>query len=229
LSNKLGEEKNIFYFNACGQVNTEKTLTLAIQRARELGIRKMVVASETGLSALKAAEALKDSETSLIVVTSASGTKVEGTAIGDLKIGIQDKEIWNKLEGNGTKIVRATDPFYNIGAVFEHNGIPTLTTIIRLCLKMISSGTAVAVAATLMATDNGLLEEGEEVVAVAGSWIGLDTALVVRATNAVNMFKRGGLQIKEIVCKPRNPAYSWPVDQKEWVGDLEPYKRFAER
>lgn len=159
MSTKFGEAKNIFYFNVCGQVNTEKALALAIQRARELEINKLVVASETGLSALKAAEMLQDSKISLIVVTSAADTKVEDTVIGDLKIGIQDREVWHKLEKSGAEIVRSTDPLYSIGAVFEQQGVPTLATTVRLCLKMISAGTSVCVAATLMATDNGLLKE----------------------------------------------------------------------
>ena len=229
MDDSLGELKNIFYFNVCGQINTEKTLGLAIQRAHELNIKRLVVASETGLSALKAADMLQNSGINLIVVTSAAGTKIQNTIIGDLKIGIPDKEIWDQLEKNGAKIVRATDPLYNIGAALEHKGAPTLETIIRLCLRMISSGTAVCVTATLMATDNGVLGEGEEVVAVAGSWIGLDTALVVRAANSVNLLKAEAMQIREIICKPRNPAHSWPINQKDWVGDLRLYEKFTER
>lgn len=227
LTNNLGKFKDTFYFNVCGQVDTEKALELAIQRASELNIKKLVVASETGLSALKAVNLLRDSGISLIVVTSAAGTKIENSIIGDLRIGIPDKRIWDQLEKNGAKIVRATDPLYNIGATLEHKGVPTLATLVRLSLKMISSGTAVCVTATLMATDNGVLREGEEVVAVAGSWVGLDTALVVRAANSVNFLKAGAMQIREIICKPRNPAYSWPVNQKDWVGDLKPYEAFA--
>jgi len=229
MSDNLGKLKSIYYFNVCGQINTEKTLELAVQRACELGIKKFVVASETGLSALKAAAMLQDSEIDLIVVTSAAGTKVENTAIGNLRIGIPDKKIWDHLEKSGARIVRATDPLYNIGAALEHIGAPTLATIIRLCLKMLSSGVAVCIGATLMATDNGLLREGEEVIAVAGSWVGFDTALVLRATNSVNLLKAGAMQITEIVCKPRNPMYSWPVNQKDWIGDLKPYERFAEK
>jgi len=44
----------------------------------------------------------------------------------------------------------------------------------------------------------------------------------------VNFLKAGATQIREIVCKPRNPAYSWPVNQKDWVGDLKLYEDFAE-
>jgi len=229
MSDSLGELKNVFYFDVCGQINTEKTLKLAIKRANELNIKKLIVASETGLTALKAVEMLRGSGINLLVVTSAAGTKVENTVIGDLRIGIPDREIWNQLEMGGAKIVRATDPLYNVGAALEHRGVPTLATLVRMCLRMISSGTAVCVTAVLMATDNGVLTEGEEVVAVAGSWVGLDTALVVRAANSVNLLKRGAMQIKEIICKPRNPAYSWPINQRDWVGNLEPYKKFAEK
>jgi len=229
MSNSLGALKNTFYFNVCGQINTEKTLKHAIQRAHQLNIKKLVVASETGLSALKAADMLQNSGINLIVVTSAAGTKIENTIIGDLRIGIPDKKIWDQLEKNRARIIRATDPLYNIGAAWEHKGVPTLATIIRLCLKMISSGTAVCVTATLMATDNGILSEGEEVVAVAGSWIGLDTAVVVRATNSVNLLKTGAMQIREIICKPRNPTHSWPINQKDWVGNLKLYERFTKK
>ncbi len=228
MSNNSGELKDVFYFNVCGQVNTEKTLKLAVQRAHQLDIKKLIVASETGLSALKAAEILRGSGINLIVVTSASGTKIENTIIGDLSIGIPDKAIWNRLEENGARIIRATDPLYNIGADLERKSVPTLATLIRLCLGMISSGTAVCVTATLMATDNGVLSEGEEVVAVAGSWVGLDTALVVRVANSINLLKAGAMQIREIICKPRNPAYSWPINQKDWLGDLKLYEKFTE-
>ena len=228
MTHNLGKSEEIFYFNACGQINTEKTLELAIQRANELHIKKLIAASETGLSALKAVDMLRGSEINLIVVTSAAGIKIENTIVGDLRIGIPDQRIWNRLEGNGAKIVRATDPLYNIGAALEHKGVPTLATLVRLSLKMISSGAAVCVTATMMATDNGVLREGEDVVAVAGSWVGLDTALVVRAANSVNFLKAGAMQIREIICKPRTPAYSWPVNQKDWVGDLKLYEEFAE-
>jgi len=94
------------------------------------------------------------------VVTSAAGTKIENTVIGDLRIGIPERKIWNQLEESDTKIVRATDPLYNVGAALEHKGVLTLATMIRFCLGMISSGTAVCVTAALMATDNGVLSEG---------------------------------------------------------------------
>ena len=228
MGKRLGVSKSVFYFDVCGEVNTVKALELAVERARELGVKRLVVASETGLSALKAVKVLKGSGVELVVVTSAAGTKIENTVIGNLKIGISDRKIWDKLESSGAVIVRATDPLYNVGAFLEHKGVPTLGALVRLCLRLVSAGAAVCVGAVLMATDNGVLREGEEVVAVAGSWIGLDTAVVIRAANSVNLFKLKAVEIREIICKPRNPWYSWPVDQKDWVGDLSVYEEFTE-
>jgi hypothetical protein len=171
---------------------------------------------------------LKGSGIDLIVVTSAAGTEVKSTVIGNLKIGISDKNIWNQLNKAGARIVRATDPLHNIGAALEQKGMPTIVMLIRRSLGMVSSGTAVCVGATLMAMDSGLLKKGQEVVAAAGSWVGLDTAIVVTAANSVDMLKEEAPQIREIICKPRNPCHSWPVNQKDWVGNLKPYLEFAE-
>ena len=44
--------KEIVYFIYCGEVNTAKTLRLARDRCEALGISTVVVASETGQSAL---------------------------------------------------------------------------------------------------------------------------------------------------------------------------------
>jgi hypothetical protein len=216
-----GTEKSIYYFDFCGEQNTETVLKLAQKRAEDLNIKKVVVASETGESALKAMDIL---DTEIIVVTSALGTKVEHTGMGDLLIGIPDHTIFKELEKKCT-MVRGTDPFHNINAPFR-----TMTNekVIRAILHCISSGTGVCMLSVLMATDQGVLTPGEEVISCAGSFLGLDTACVVRASNSVDLFSPDGLVIHEIVCKPRNPKYEWPIAQKIWKGDLEKYKKFME-
>ncbi|MBU7025799.1 MAG: hypothetical protein HXS48_02575, partial [Theionarchaea archaeon] len=100
-----GVEKSIYYFDSCGEVNTQKVLELAKERAEEVGIRKIVVASETGLSALKAVKVLDGFD--IIVVTSALGIRVGNTGMGDLLIGIRDEDIYNTLKEKCT-IVRGT-------------------------------------------------------------------------------------------------------------------------
>ncbi|MBN2335795.1 hypothetical protein JXL21_09560, partial [Candidatus Bathyarchaeota archaeon] len=102
----LGTMRGTFYFDAHGEVNTRKTLELTHTRAVELGIDKAVVASETGLSALAALDVFKGLQ--VIVVSSAAGTRVEGTVVGDLKIGIPDEDVYRELVDGGAKVVRGT-------------------------------------------------------------------------------------------------------------------------
>jgi hypothetical protein len=67
MAEELGVAKSTFYFHHRGEINTSKALELARDRALELGVKKMVVASETGRSALKALKVLKGTDIQLIV------------------------------------------------------------------------------------------------------------------------------------------------------------------
>jgi hypothetical protein len=51
-----------------------------------------------------------------------------------------------------------------------------------------------------MAADAGLIRAGEEVIAIAGTGKGLDTAVVLKASNTHTFFDT---RIQEIICKPR--------------------------
>ena len=198
---ELGVSRPTFYFDAHGEVNTDKTIELARERADELGVGKVVVASETGLSALKVLDAFEGSE--VIVVSSAAGTAVEGSVIGDLKIGIPDPEMMDGLEGRGAKVVRGTDPFWNISA---HTGLVDTPKLGMKLFEVLCGGLHVCMTGVLEATDAGHLVEGEEVVALAGSFVGLDTAIVAGAANSVNFFDT--VEVLEIICKPRRPRYA---------------------
>ena len=209
-----------FYFEVHGEVNTDKTIELAKERAEQLGVGKVVVASETGLSALKVLEAFEGSE--VIVVSSAAGTAVEGSVIGDLKIGIPDPEMMEELEGRGARVVRGTDPFWNISA---HTSLVDTPKLGMKFYEVLCGGLHVCMTGVLEATDAGHLVEGEEAVTLAGSFVGLDTAIVAEAANSVNFFD--AFEVREIICKPRKPRYTWPINQRDWKGDLEKYRRFV--
>lgn len=215
----LGEGRKTFYFNLHGEINTDKCIELAAGRAMELGIGRMVVASETGLSALRVLDLF---EGEVIVASSAVGTMVEDTVIGDLKIGIPDEEIYRELLDRGAKVVRGTDPLWGIGA---NTDIMDLGKLGIMFYKVICGGVHVCISAVLEATDAGHLRDGEEVVAMAGSWVGLDTAIVAGASNSVNFFKN--FEILEVICKPRRPRFEWPLNRKTWRGELDKYKRFT--
>ena len=57
----------------------------------------------------------------------------------------------------------------------------------------------VACEIAMMAADSGLVRTDEDIIAIAGTSRGADTAVVLRPVNSHNFFD---LKIKEILCKP---------------------------
>ncbi len=62
-------------------------------------------------------------------------------------------------------------------------------------------GTKVCVEITLMAADAGLIPADRDVVAIAGSGKGADTALRIKPANAARLFD---LRIREVIAKPND-------------------------
>lgn len=223
VSNKeLGLGEPTFYFHYRGEVNTGKALELARDRALKLSIKKMVVASETGRSALKALEVLKGTEIKLIVVTHYPG-ETRGPK-GDIPIGLARPEyghVKRFLEKHGAIIVQGTRPFAGIGRALGWN-MPVPDAFVDKALELFGAGTKIAIEAALMATDAGLLDPGEEVVTLGGCYKGLDTALVVRTSYSGGLFS--DFEVLEIIAKPRRPGLRLPeYEQDGWKGNLDQY------
>ena len=60
------------YWTEKGSQNTDKTIALALERARELNLRHLVVASHTGATAKKVLKSLSDGQ-ELVCVTHHAG------------------------------------------------------------------------------------------------------------------------------------------------------------
>jgi hypothetical protein len=66
------------------------------------------------------------------------------------------------------------------------------------------------------------VSEGEEIISCAGTYKGLDTALVVRATYSMNFFR--DFEVSEIIARPRCRVKKLPEYRNEnWKGDLNQY------
>ena len=72
--------------------------------------------------------------------------------------------------------------------------------IVRDTLYRFSQGMKVAVECLLMAADAGVLDMGQEVISIAGTSDGADTAIVCRPAYPRTFFD---LQILEVLAKPR--------------------------
>src|SRR3972149_1156377 len=73
-----GLEKSIVYFEKAGSNNTDLTLAAAKKRAKELGIKHIVVATTHGGTGLRAAEVFKDLKVNIVAVSICEGYEEEG-------------------------------------------------------------------------------------------------------------------------------------------------------
>jgi hypothetical protein len=185
-------EASIVYFGSPGIENTDDTLRLAKARAKELGIEKIVVATTKGDTAVKAAREFKGCK--VIVVTHASGF---------LAPGMQEltPENRQRIEKLGAEIFTGTHAFGGISrAVRRTFATHVLGDFMANTLRVFGEGMKVAIEITLMSADAGLISPEEEVISIAGTGRGADTAIVVKPAHAHDAF---ALRVKEIICKPR--------------------------
>ncbi len=180
------------YFERDGEVNTDNVLKLSKERALELGIKSIVVASTSGATGVKASEVFKGFN--LVVVSHSTGFSKKNFQ----EMGLENKKV---IEANGGKVLTTTHAFGGIGrAVRRKLKTYEIEEIIAHTLRTFGEGTKVAIEISLMAADAGLIRTDEEVISIAGTDSGADTALVLLPVNTQDFFD---LKVLEIICKPR--------------------------
>jgi hypothetical protein len=181
----------IVYFEKAGPENTEVALRIAKQRAEELGIKKILIASTTGSAAVKALEVLKGLKT--IFVSHSVGFK-------DPNVQRFTEENRKIVESKGGIILTATHTFAGLSrALRNKTNTAAIGDVVAETLRIFGHGTKVACEISTMAADAGLVRTDEDVISVGGTSRGCDTALVLTPVTSQNFFD---LRIKEILCKP---------------------------
>ncbi len=185
------------YFSKAGPHNTERTLDIARQRAEELGIRTIIVASTTGATGVQAARALADWTNSadhrLVVVTHSTGFR---------EPNVQELTAENRaaIKAAGATILTVQHAFGGVGrAVRKKLNTYQIDEIIAYTLRTFCQGIKVCAEMALMAADAGLARAGEPTIVIAGAGRGADTATVLLPTNAQTFFD---LRFLEILCMP---------------------------
>lgn len=185
-------ESKITYFEESGSRNTDMTLKLAKERAEQLGIKNIVVASYTGATGAKASELFKGYN--LIVVAGVVGFK-------EPNVNMLLAENRRIIESNGGKVLNTAHAFGTLGrAVKNKFGPMQIDEIIANVLRLFGQGVKVACEVTCMAADAGLIRTDQDAIGIGGSGGGSDAAIVVKPTNTHTFFD---LRIREIICKPR--------------------------
>jgi hypothetical protein len=185
-------ETQSIYFLEQGSANTEKTLEVAKKGAEELGIKTIVVASSSGETGLKAVQAFTGCK--VVVVTHATGFPAPDVQ----ELTPQNRA---KILENGGSVLTATHAFGGVGrAIRRRFNTYQVDEIIAQTLRVFGQGTKVACEIALMAADAGLIRTDEEIISIAGTASGADTALVIRPAHTHDFFE---LRVKEVLCKPR--------------------------
>ncbi len=185
-------EGKTVYFDNPGTENMEEVLRIAKLRAEKLGIKSIVVATTIGNTAVRATEVFEGMR--VVVVTHYTGMK--GPNIQEFT-----EENKQKVESKGGIVLTATHVFSGIdGAMRKKFNMYLLGATIANTLRIFGQGMKVVCEIAMMAADAGLVRTDEDIIAIAGTGRGADTAVVLRPVNSRDFFD---LRIKEILCKPR--------------------------
>ncbi|MGC9523623.1 MAG: pyruvate kinase alpha/beta domain-containing protein [Anaerolineae bacterium] len=181
-------------FETPGEINTEATLNIVKERAQTLGIKQVVVASSHGSTARQAHGLLAPLGIQVIAVTLCHSWESEGWPMTPeekaelIELGVQ---VHTGIHALGD----------DVGSAFsDKHGGRTTPEIVRDTLYRFCQGMKVAVECLLMAADAGYLEMDQEVIAVAGTSSGADTAIVCKPAYPRTFFD---LEIREVLAKPR--------------------------
>jgi hypothetical protein len=179
-------EEKIVYFEEPGIGNTETTLHLASERAKARGIKKIVLASTRGDTARQAAELWAKTGIKMVVVPHQYGFMSDTQRF--------PAELVTELKKRGHAVHFGTMLFHT-----ERLYGMDVSRVMANLLRTFCQGMKVCVEITLMAVDGGHIAPGEQVIVVAGTGRGADTAVVAVAAPSTRLPE---FHITEIICKP---------------------------
>jgi len=191
-------QKKIYYFEKPGEENTLDAARFAIERAKELRIKTIVVASTSGKTAQIFFDMMNGSGLGLVVVTH---------VVGFIKPGEWEfsEEIADRLQKQGVRLVTTIHALSGLERALSRSqkvgGGSRTEAIAEALRRTIAVGLKVAVECVLMAADMGEIAINEEVIAVGGTAKGADTVCVIRPAHTASFFD---LQVREIVAMPRD-------------------------
>ncbi len=184
-------ELKTVYFEKASQENTGVVLHIAKQRAEELGIKTVLVASTRGDAAVQAIKILKGLR--VIAVSHATG-------FSEPNLQRFTDENRRLFERKGGIVLTTTHAFAGVSRAMRNQfNSYQIVDIVASTLRVFGEGMKVVCEIDMMAADGGLVRCDEDIICVAGTGQGADTAVVLTPVNSNRFFS---LKVKEILCKP---------------------------
>lgn len=200
-------ERKTVYFDEPGPQNTDAVIEAVKQRLKGSSLKHVVVASESGRTALKVAKALKGFDVKIVCMSGYAGIRrVEGRSWPDIK-GDMEKE----LKALNVKILNETPWIFKSSAFdYQFLGEYAPSCIIHKFLsRTMGYGFKTTIEITLLAAEAGAIPIDGEVIAIAGTgWLGggADCAIIVKPSVLPDGFfidLEKGMEVREIIAIPR--------------------------
>lgn len=184
-------ERKTVYFKKAGELNTDTLLKAVKDYVEKENVRDIIVASTTGRTGAKVAKTFKD--LNVVVVTHNFGFQNPGET--ELQEGYKQEMLQV-----GAKIFTGVHALSSAErAVRKDFGTIQPLELMANVLRRLGEGTKVCVEITIMAADAGLIPINRDIIAIAGTGRGADTALLMHPANAARFFE---IKIKEVIAKP---------------------------
>lgn len=190
-----------YYFDEPGEQNTEDVIEAVKNRLSATGIKYVIVASTSGKTAVKFAEAL-GKQAKIISVSEPQYVKEWGS-----KWPLMNPASKKKLKKLGVTVLDRV-PYVFHSSILENSKWSQVTPeiLLRETFYTLGQGFKVAVEVAMISVTCGVLEPYQDVIGVGGTSRGADTALILRATypaTALSKDSNKKLEIREIIAMPR--------------------------
>ena len=184
--------RSVEYFENPGKANTSRCIEIVSNIVQE-GFSHVVVATTNGDTALAMARKLRGQNINIVAVTHNVG--YQGPNVDECS-----EQIREELRTLGVKIFTGTILTRGIEAALmkKHQGVYPAY-VVAQSLRLLGQGIKVTVEIVVEACDAGLLPEGQDIIAVAGSGKGADTVAIIEARPSDRFFD---LRVKQILAKP---------------------------
>jgi hypothetical protein len=186
-------QRMVDYFEKPGPHNTPRCIDIARQAVAD-GMTDLVVATTGGDTGAQLAEALAGTGANVVAITHSAGFR----SPNELELS----------EDNRRRILEAGGKIYT-GTILTHSIETSLatqfqgvfpTTLVAITLRRLGQGIKVVCEIVMEACDAGLISEGGEVLAIAGTGRGADTVAILQAAASKRFHE---LKVLEILAKPR--------------------------
>jgi hypothetical protein len=224
---RLNSSSFIVYFESEGNQNLPRVLEVVrrtLKKREELRSKKLVFFTAEGQGPALAYNRFREFRPTIIAVTFPPGFMLkikneDGTSL-EKHVSISD-DLRDFFNGVGIRVLTGRLPFDGISSAGAINGEMKL---MRDVLSLFGGGFSLCVQAVLQSCDMGLVEIGEQVIAISG-----DCAVLITASTTTKFLSAdSGLSINEIICKAKNLTLTRKAPKQEAKvvsGDLFEKKR----